>query len=128
MGIFRKLGQRLSEHPDHLRAQGIRNQCDRVEGVEQIAVIRPRTKARVVGVVQSIKVIPQVNKRSTLEVQIYDGTDEVTAVWLGRRKIPGIDLGSGLIIEGTIGRFRDDRLKMINPAYELLPIDFGQEH
>lgn len=70
--------------------------------------------------------IPQINKRATLEIQVYDGTDEVTAVWLGRRKIPGIDLGSGLILEGTIGRFRDDRLKMINPAYELLPVDFGQ--
>lgn len=128
MGILKKLGQRLSEHPDHLRAQGIRTQCGRIDGVEQIAVIRPRTKARVVGVVQSIMVVPRGPGRYSLEVQIYDGTDEVTAVWLGRRRIAGIDLGSGLILNGTIGRFGDDRLKMINPAYQLLPAGFGTQH
>lgn len=120
MNIIRRLGERLSEHPEHLRAQETRSWCAQVSDVEQIAVCRPRTRVRIAGRVQSIKLVPRMNT-SSLEVQIWDGTDEVTAIWLGRKKIPGIALGRGLVLEGTIGRYRGDVLSMINPAYELLP-------
>ncbi|MGH2732035.1 MAG: OB-fold nucleic acid binding domain-containing protein [Actinomycetota bacterium] len=116
MGFLKRLG--LDE--DRLRAQEIRSWAAKVPGVDQIAVCRPRSRARVVGIVQSIKVIPQ-EDTTRLEVQIFDGTDEITGVWFGRRRIPGIDLGKGLVMEGTIGNSRKRILEILNPEYQLLP-------
>jgi hypothetical protein len=56
-------------------------------------------------------------------VQVYDGTDEVLGVWFGRRRIPGIELGRGLILKGTLGNFGNRPLVIINPEYELLPAE-----
>lgn len=120
MGILSRLGERLSETPDQIHAQNTRAWCAEVEGVERIAECRARTHRRVVGVVESIKLIPS-EFGHKLEVQIYDGTDRLVGVWLGCRTIPGIDLGSSIVMEGTVGTFGSGVLTMINPAYELLP-------
>lgn len=119
MGILKRVGEKLSTTPEQHQAQEIRNWCGEVIGVEQIAVCRPRTYRRVAGIVESIKVIPRTHT-TTLEIQIFDGTDTIVGVWLGRRKIPGIDLGQRIILEGTIGIFKDTTLQIINPAYELI--------
>lgn len=118
MGFFKRLGEPPSE--EQLRAQEVRTQVGAVAGVEQIAICRPRSRAKVCGIVQSIKVLPR-EATTTLEVQIYDGTDEITGIWYGRRKIPGIELGKCLVLEGTIGKIRGSTaLQIINPAYELV--------
>lgn len=119
MGIFKKFGERLSETPEQLQAQEVRVWCSEIEAVDQIAVCRARSRRRVAGVVESIKVVPR-QDTSILEVQIYDGTDRITGVWFGRRKIPGVDLGQRLILEGTVAIFHGDTLQIINPSYELL--------
>jgi hypothetical protein len=41
-------------------------------------------------------------------------------VFLGRSKIPGIDVGSRIRAEGTAGDHRG-RLAMLNPVYQLRP-------
>jgi hypothetical protein len=120
MGLLKRIGERLAAPPEQLRAQEIRKWCDEIDNVEQIGVCRPRHQARVAGIVQSIKVVPR-ESSCTFEVQVYDGTDEVVGVWLGRRRIPGIELGRGLILKGTLGRFGGGPLTIINPEYELLP-------
>lgn len=122
MGLFKRLGERLSAPPEQLRAQEIRKWCDEIEDVEQIGVCRLRSKARVAGIVQSIKVVPA-DGSCALEVQVYDGTDEVVGRWFGRRRIPGIELGRGLIMQGTLARAGNGPLTIINPEYELLPPD-----
>ncbi|MFN2610906.1 MAG: DNA-binding protein, partial [Actinomycetota bacterium] len=92
MGFFKRFGERLTESPEQFHAQQIRGWCGTIFGVDQIAECRPRTRRRVAGVVESIKVIPR-SDTSTLEIEIYDGTDTIVGVWFGRRKIPGVDLG-----------------------------------
>jgi translation initiation factor 2B subunit (eIF-2B alpha/beta/delta family) len=120
MGLLGRLGKRLSESSDEIHAQTTREWCASIEGVESISSCGPRTRTRVVGVVESIKLVPTAFGHS-LEVQIYDGTDRAVAVWLGTRSIPGIDLGSSLILEGVIGKYGASGLKVINPAYQLVP-------
>jgi hypothetical protein len=120
MGIFSRLGERLNETSDQIHAQKTRAWCAEVEGVEPIEDCSPRTRRKVVGVVESIKLIPS-EFGHKLEVQIYDGTDRLVGVWLGCRTIPGIDLGSSIEMEGTVGSFGNGMLTMINPAYQLLP-------
>ncbi|GIJ51851.1 DNA-binding protein [Virgisporangium aliadipatigenens] len=54
----------------------------------------------------------------TLEAELYDGSDLVTLVWLGRRHIPGIQPGASLTARGRIA-LRDHRKVIYNPYYEL---------
>jgi hypothetical protein len=53
----------------------------------------------------------------TLEAVVSDGTGEITASWMGRSHIPGLGLGTGVVLEGVVARDRDG-LKMVNPRFE----------
>lgn len=116
MDLKTTIGQTIQER--HTR--DTREWCEKVEDVADLAECTERTHNKVVGVVESIKLVPQ-GTSTTLEITIYDGTDRIIAEFLGRRAIPGIDLGTHLKLEGTIGRFGPGLLRLINPAYELLP-------
>lgn len=54
----------------------------------------------------------------TLEAELFDGTGSVTLVWLGRRRIRGIDPGRSLVARGRLTQ-RDGRPTVFNPSYEL---------
>jgi hypothetical protein len=54
----------------------------------------------------------------TLEAELYDGTGTVTLVWLGRRRIRGIDPGRSLVARGRL-TMKDGPKTVYNPAYEL---------
>ena len=54
----------------------------------------------------------------TLEAELYDGSDLVTLVWLGRRHIPGIQPGAAITAKGRIA-VREKRKVIYNPYYEL---------
>lgn len=54
----------------------------------------------------------------TLEAELYDGTGTVTLIWLGRRRIRGIEPGRALLARGRMTR-QDDRPTIYNPSYEL---------
>ena len=56
-----------------------------------------------------------------LEVDLYDGSDVITIVWLGRRRISGIEPGRMLVAEGLVS-LRDGRKVMFNPRYQLRPV------
>jgi hypothetical protein len=110
----------LSETSDEIHAQQTRKWCRELDGVQDVTDCMERTRRKVAGVVESIKLVPS-QFSNTLEVTVFDGTDRIIGVWLGRKSIPGIDLGTHLILEGTVGRFEPGPLRIINPAYELLP-------
>ncbi|GAB3992930.1 OB-fold nucleic acid binding domain-containing protein [Nocardioides marmoraquaticus] len=55
-----------------------------------------------------------------LEAELYDGSGSLHLVWLGRRRITGIDAGRGIRVEGRIGQ-QDDQRVMYNPRYALRP-------
>jgi len=54
----------------------------------------------------------------TLEADLYDGSDMVRLVWLGRRHIAGIEPGRAVKVRGRIA-VRDGRKVIYNPHYEL---------
>lgn len=120
MGLLKKLGERLSEAPEVLNADEIRKRCAGVPGVACIADIKPRERARVSGIIESIKVIPHHNASSMLEIDINDGTGHLRGIWYGRKKIPGLHLGQQVIFEGTIGQARSGDLRILSPIYEFL--------
>lgn len=54
-----------------------------------------------------------------LETDLFDGSGVITIVWLGRRRIAGIDPGRALQVQGRIG-VHDGVRVIYNPRYELL--------
>lgn len=53
-----------------------------------------------------------------LEAELYDGSGFITLIWLGRRRIAGIEAGRAIMVEGRIGVQEKMRV-MFNPRYEL---------
>jgi hypothetical protein len=69
------------------------------------------------GRLRTVAYTPRTNL-PTLEADLYDGSDVVTLVFLGRRSIVGIEPGRQLTARGRIA-LRDDRKVIYNPYYEL---------
>lgn len=71
----------------------------------------------VTGRLRTVVYTPRTNL-PTLEADLYDGSDVVTLVWLGRRQIAGIEPGRNLTARGRVA-IRDERKVIYNPYYEL---------
>lgn len=75
--------------------------------------------ATVVGRLRTVTLRPGA-QTPAVEAQLYDGTGEITLLFLGRRRIPGITVGRRLSAHGR-PIVRDGVRTMVNPRYELLP-------
>jgi hypothetical protein len=53
-----------------------------------------------------------------LEAELWDGSGLITLVWLGRRRIAGIEPGRSVKVTGRVGA-QDKMRVMFNPRYEL---------
>jgi RecG-like helicase len=113
---FRGYLRRISETDEERLAQELQEWSQSVPGTVRIAQAQPRTRVKVAGVVRRITIRP-IEGFEALAAVLYDGTGEVTAVWLGRRSVHGLTLGSRLIVEGVLGK-EYDQLKMVNPTFE----------
>lgn len=69
------------------------------------------------GRLRTVVYTPRTNL-PTLEADLYDGSDVVTMVWLGRRHIAGIEPGRQLTARGRVA-VREGRKVIYNPYYEL---------
>lgn len=54
----------------------------------------------------------------TVEAELWDGTGSVELIWLGRRRIPGIEPGRTILVTGRVGE-HEGRRAIYNPRYEL---------
>src|SRR6202035_4509478 len=60
----------------------------------------------------------------TMEADLWDGTGNITLIWLGRRNIPGIIPGRRIVVHGRVARIKGERT-LFNPIYELQPAAAG---
>src|SRR5207249_5692403 len=102
MPALRRFLQRLTESDEERLAEELRAWAASVPGTVRIADAKPRSRVRVAGMVRRITVLP-VDGFEAMEVMLTDGTGELAARWLGRRTIPGLGLGSRLVVEGVRG-------------------------
>ncbi|MEO6318661.1 MAG: amino acid permease, partial [Acidimicrobiales bacterium] len=77
-----------------------------------------RQRVRVAGRVRSVRLAPQ-HDAPTVELILVDGSASISVIFLGRRGIAGISVGTRLAVEGTVGVHKT-RLAILNPSYELL--------
>ncbi|MPQ96746.1 DNA-binding protein [Modestobacter sp. I12A-02628] len=86
-------------------------------GSEPVSQCRRGQVVTVTGRLKSVVYTPR-ETVPTLEVELFDGSGSVTLVWLGRRRIPGIEPGRSLTARGRFGAF-EGRQVIYNPWYEL---------
>jgi hypothetical protein len=82
-----------------------------------IAEAPDRERVRLQGRLRTVTLRPR-GGVPALEAELDDGSGVLTLVWLGRRRISGIEPGRALEVEGRIGRHDRTRI-MFNPRYEL---------
>ncbi|RVW09646.1 DNA-binding protein [Prescottella agglutinans] len=115
-GYFRRLTRRLTEDLEQLdaeemvetaQASGAKRACDCSRG-EEVTIL---------GRLRSVEACPK-SANASVQAEFFDGTDPVTLVWIGRRRIPGIEPGKTLMVRGRIGD-RAGQKVIFNPYYEL---------
>ena len=84
----------------------------------KISDVAWRTRVRVAGRIRSLRV-QTAKGTANLECEITDDTGVLLLVFQGRPKIPGIEPGARLIVEGMVGSWTR-RLAILNPDYELV--------
>lgn len=115
-GPLRRLVRKLTSDIDELDAETL---SDNVEafGAVRACDCRSGEQVTVLGRLRSVELSPR-DAVATLEAELFDGTEGVTLVWLGRRRIPGIEPGRTIKAQGRIA-MRDGRKVLYNPYYEL---------
>jgi hypothetical protein len=82
-----------------------------------IADVEWRHRVRVTGTVSALRVQP-VSGTCNLECTLVDHTGGISVLFLGRRTIPGIEIGTTLTVEGMVVDHHG-RLAILNPVYEI---------
>lgn len=78
-----------------------------------------RQRVDVCGEIRRMTVKPRAGIPA-VEVEISDGTGEITVIFSGRERIPGIGHNRGLTVTG-VAHLEGSRRVMLNPVYRLLP-------
>lgn len=123
-GVLRRLSDRLTSPSHELEAAELRRESEDL-GVIHIGDVSQRTLVTVSGEVRSVTLRPR-HETPALDVELWDGSDSLHLIWLGRRRIAGIVPGIKLQATGRVTKQRK-LTTIFNPAYEILG-RVGQAH
>jgi len=116
MSPSRGFFDRLSETDEARHAAEIKAWSERVPGSVRIEDAPLREPVKLAGVVRRLTVFPM-EGQETLEALLFDGTGDAVVVFMGRRGIPGLTLGTRVVVEGVLGEKRGT-FRMVNPRFE----------
>jgi hypothetical protein len=118
VGLISRVTARLARSGSELEAHDLQEDTGRLGGTP-IADLVDRSEASVCGVVRSVTLRPRVNVPA-LVAEIYDGSQTLNLIWLGRRRIRGVVPGTYLSAHGRV-TYRHGTPAIFNPAYEIRP-------
>jgi hypothetical protein len=95
----------------------------RDEGATPIPQCCVGTPATVAGVLRSVTLRPREGVPA-VEAELFDGSGRLLIVWLGPRRIHGIEPGRRIVVHGRITG-TPERATIFNPRYELRPSSRG---
>jgi RecG-like helicase len=119
MGLLdgvRRFLHRMAESDEQRLHDEIQAWASGIPGTSPIAEAPTRVPVKIAGVVRRITVHPE-HGLEALEALLTDGTGEMSVLWMGRRSIPGLTLGTRVVVEGVVGEQRQGR-RMVNPSFE----------
>jgi hypothetical protein len=115
---LRGVWERFAAPVEELDAAALLDTSDQL-GLVSAADCLDRQRATVHGSIRSVRMLPRAASPA-LEAELFDGSGSVMLVWLGRRRIYGIECGRTLKATGLVSMKRGQRV-MYNPRYELDP-------
>jgi hypothetical protein len=122
MGIrerFVALGQSRSEaEANELRERLTDDQIS--HDVAPLSTCSPGDVVSVMGTIRSVTIRPAGRAPGT-DIEIFDGSGSVNVVWMGRRRMAGIQPGRGIVVHGRM-TCTTDNPTIYNPRYELAPL------
>jgi len=87
------------------------------DGCIPVNEARHREQVHIAGRVKALRVQP-LRGVPTLECTLVDGTGEMVVVFLGRRQLAGVKIGTKMSVQGRVGTHRGKQA-IVNPMYEL---------
>ena len=117
-GRLRRALHRLTAEDVELEAEDLQDEVEQA-GATAVSRCPLGGEVCVAGTLKAVVLRPLAGV-PTLEAELYDGSGSVTLVFLGRRRIRGIDPGRSLVARGRLTK-REGRPTLYNPAYELRP-------
>lgn len=115
-GTFRRMLRRLTSDVERLDAEELSTDADR-SGAQRAAECCSGQEVNMQGRLRSVEYCPQ-DAKAQLQAELFDGTDAVTLIWLGRRRIAGIEPGRTMRVRGRLA-VREGRKVIYNPYYEI---------
>jgi RecJ-like exonuclease len=109
--------RRLTASVHNLDAAELRDEVEKASCM-QVGTLDRGQYATVTGRLRAVVYTPT-ETVPTLEAELFDGTASIGLVWLGRRRIAGVEPGRRIKATGRVG-IHDGRLAMYNPYYVLL--------
>ncbi|ADG97443.1 nucleic acid binding OB-fold tRNA/helicase-type [Segniliparus rotundus DSM 44985] len=115
---FKQLARKLTADPSELDDEEIREEA-RALGAARACECGPGEIVVLVGELRSVSTCPK-SLNVGVHAELFDGTDTVSLVWIGRTRIPGLEVGRSISVKGRLGLKEDGSKVMYNPYYELL--------
>jgi hypothetical protein len=115
-GAFRRMLRRLTSDVEVLDADDLTEDAQK-SGAQRAAECACGQEVTVMGRLRSVDFCP-LDAEASLEAELFDGTEGITLIWLGRRRIPGIEPGRIMRVRGRLA-VRDGRKVLYNPYYEI---------
>ncbi|MGH3615029.1 MAG: OB-fold nucleic acid binding domain-containing protein [Pseudonocardia sp.] len=115
-GVFRRILRRLTSEAEVLDADDLSSDAAR-SGAQRACDCACGQEVTVFGRLRSVEFCPQ-DAEASLEAELFDGTEGVTLIWLGRRRIAGIEPGRTMRVRGRMA-VRHGRKVLYNPYYEI---------
>ena len=116
-GYLRRLTRRLTDDPEQLDAEELTEEATNTGAQKAIDCHRGQ-EVTMVGTLRSVECNGK-GCSGGVKAELFDGTDSVVLVWLGQRRIPGIESGRMLRVHGRIGKLDNGAKAIYNPHYEI---------
>lgn len=116
-GYLRRLTRRLTEDPEQFDVEQLSDGAAHTRAQKAIDCQRGQ-EVTMVGTLRSVECNGK-NCAGGVKAELFDGTDSVMLVWLGQRRIPGIESGRMLKVHGRVGNLGNGVKAIYNPHYEI---------
>jgi hypothetical protein len=116
-GYLRRLTRRLTEAPEQLDVEELTDDAANTGASKAIDCQRGQ-EVTMVGLLRSVECNGK-GCAGGVKAELFDGTDTVILVWLGQRRIPGIESGRTLKVHGRVGKLDNGSKAIYNPHYEI---------
>jgi hypothetical protein len=118
-GVLRRAVSRLATSSKVYEAQELQKGCVEL-GATPVSELPTRERVTVAGTLRTVTLRPRAGVPA-LVAELYDGSGSLSLIWLGRRRIPGINPGRQLVAFGRV-TYDGEQPVIFNPHYELRPV------